>query len=108
MSKLPDWEKKHKRCQSGDLCAYDQLMQRYEKGICLCYRMSGARMIRPGTKHFKAFRALPMFKGQASFSTGCIRIAVNTCLMVAMAKNAGSLSPDQALKTKTVTAATVS
>lgn len=72
------------RCQRGDLSAYDELMQRYEKKVyALCFRMTGnsddaADLAQEA--FLKAFRALPSFKGQSQFSTWLFRIVTNTCL----------------------------
>jgi RNA polymerase sigma-70 factor (ECF subfamily) len=71
-------------CKKGDLNAYDQLMQRYEKKVyALCFRMAGnphdaADLAQEA--FLKAFRALPSFKEQSQFSTWLYRIATNTCL----------------------------
>ena len=71
-------------CQKGDLEAYDLLMQRYEKKVyTLCYRMTGNKEDAADLTQesfLKAFRALPSFQGQSSFSTWLFRIATNTCL----------------------------
>lgn len=71
-------------CKKGDLTAYDQLMQRYEKKVyALCFRMAGnpddaADLAQEA--FLKAFRALPSFKGESQFSTWLYRIVTNTCL----------------------------
>lgn len=73
-----------KKCQRGDLSAFDQLMMLYERKVySLCYRMSknaddAADLAQE--VFLKTFRALPTFKGQSSFSTWLFRIATNTCL----------------------------
>lgn len=73
-----------KRCQRGDLSAFDQLMVLYEKKVySLCFRMSGNADDAADLAQeifLKVFRALPSFKGQSSFSTWLFRIATNTCL----------------------------
>lgn len=72
------------RCQKGDLEAYDLLMQKYEKKVyTLCYRMTGNKEDAADLAQesfLKAFRALPSFQGQSSFSTWLFRIVTNTCL----------------------------
>lgn len=72
------------RCREGDLAAYDQLMQQYEKKVySLCFRMAGNHDDAADLAQeafLKAFRALPSFKGQSSFSTWLYRIVTNTCL----------------------------
>ncbi|HZK25798.1 MAG TPA: sigma-70 family RNA polymerase sigma factor [Oscillospiraceae bacterium] len=107
MSRLPEREKiLVRRCQAGDLLAFDQLMQRYEKKVyALCYRMSGnpedtADLAQEA--FLKAFRALPLFKGQAQFSTWLYRIAANTCLdeQRKRKKYQPMLSLDQPISTK--------
>ena len=71
---MPDWKKKLiKRCQSGDLCAYDQLMQRYEKKVyALCYRMSGSKDDAADLAQetfLKLFGHYPCLKDKPAFST---------------------------------------
>ncbi|NLZ92665.1 MAG: sigma-70 family RNA polymerase sigma factor [Firmicutes bacterium] len=93
-------------CQAGDLQAYDKLMQRYEKKVyALCYRMSGnpddaADLAQES--FLKAFRALPSFKKQASFSTWLFRIVTNTCLdeRRKQKKRAGLISLDKPIATE--------
>lgn len=71
-------------CKQGNLTAYDELMQRYEKKVyALCFRMAGnpddaADLAQEA--FLKAFRALPSFKGESQFSTWLYRIVANTCL----------------------------
>ncbi len=71
-------------CREGDLAAYDQLMKQYEKKVySLCFRMAGNHDDAADLAQeafLKAFRALPSFKGQSSFSTWLYRIVTNTCL----------------------------
>ncbi|MCR3922497.1 MAG: sigma-70 family RNA polymerase sigma factor [Firmicutes bacterium] len=85
MNAVPEDEKLLvSHCQTGDLRAYDELMQRYEKKVyALCFRMVGDRDDAADLAQeafLKAFRALPSFKGEASFSTWLFRIVTNTCL----------------------------
>lgn len=72
------------RCREGDLAAYDQLMQQYEKKVySLCFRMAGNHEDAADLAQeafLKAFRALPSFKGQSAFATWLYRIVTNTCL----------------------------
>ncbi|MDW7682574.1 MAG: sigma-70 family RNA polymerase sigma factor [Bacillota bacterium] len=72
------------RCKQGDLSAYDELMQRYEKKVyTLCFRMAGNHNDAEDLAQeafLKAFRALPSFKGESQFSTWLYRIVTNTCL----------------------------
>jgi RNA polymerase sigma-70 factor, ECF subfamily len=73
-----------RRCQKGDLSAFDVLMQMYEKKVySLCYRMArdpddAADLAQEA--FLKVYRALPSFKGQSLFSTWLFRIVTNTCL----------------------------
>lgn len=73
-----------RRCQGGDLKAFDELMLRHEKKVySLCYRMSRAPEDAADLTQeafIKAYRALPAFKGRSSFSTWLFRIVTNTCL----------------------------
>jgi RNA polymerase sigma-70 factor (ECF subfamily) len=73
-----------RRCQAGDLSAFDDLMVRYEKKVySLCYRMArdpddAADLAQEA--FIKVYRALPAFRGRSSFSTWLFRIVTNTCL----------------------------
>jgi RNA polymerase sigma-70 factor (ECF subfamily) len=72
------------RCRGGDLAAYDQIMQQYEKKVySLCFRMAGNHDDAADLAQeafLKAFRALPSFKGESAFATWLYRIVTNTCL----------------------------
>lgn len=72
------------RCKQGNLSAYDELMQHYEKKVyALCFRMAGNHDDAEDLAQesfLKVFRALPSFKGDAQFSTWLYRIVTNTCL----------------------------
>jgi RNA polymerase sigma-70 factor (ECF subfamily) len=92
-------------CKQGNLTAYDELMQRYEKKVyALCFRMAGnpddaADLAQEA--FLKAFRALPSFKGESQFSTWLYRIVANTCLdeRRKMAKRPALVSLDKPLDT---------
>ena len=67
----------------GDADSFNQLILRWERPIyALAYRTIGreedARDVCQET-FFRAFRALPAFKGQAKFSSWLYRIALNLC-----------------------------
>src|SRR5262245_8338964 len=70
-----------RRAQQGDLCAYDELVQRYQERIyATLYHMTGNHEDANDLAQeafIKAFRALKSFKGDASFYTWVYRIAIN-------------------------------
>ena len=73
-----------RRAQRGDLEAFDQLIQRYQERIyAAIYHMTAhhedANDLAQET-FIKAYRALPSFKGDATFFTWLYRIAVNKTL----------------------------
>ncbi|MCX8156544.1 MAG: sigma-70 family RNA polymerase sigma factor [Verrucomicrobiae bacterium] len=73
-----------RRAQRGDLEAFDQLIQRYQERIySAIYHMTAnhedANDLAQET-FIKAYRALPSFKGDATFFTWLYRIAVNKTL----------------------------
>jgi RNA polymerase sigma-70 factor (ECF subfamily) len=71
-------------CQHGDREAFDQLVERYQRGIYrLCYRYVNDHDDANDLAQeafLKAWRAIGRFRGDSSFSTWLYRIAVNTCL----------------------------
>ena len=71
------------RSRGGDADSFNQLILRWERPIyALAYRVIGreddARDVCQET-FFRAFRALPGFRGQAKFSSWLYRIALNLC-----------------------------
>jgi RNA polymerase sigma-70 factor (ECF subfamily) len=70
-----------KRAQSGDLAAYDELVQRYQERIyATVYHMTSNHEDANDLAQdsfIKAFQALKSFKGGSSFYTWLYRIAVN-------------------------------
>jgi RNA polymerase sigma-70 factor (ECF subfamily) len=73
-----------RRAQRGDLDAFDELIQRYQERIySAIYHMTAnhedANDLAQET-FIKAYRALPSFKGDATFFTWLYRIAVNKTL----------------------------
>src|SRR5262245_35391743 len=70
-----------RRAQQGDLCAYDELVQRYQERIyATLYHMTANHEDASDLAQeafIKAFRALKSFKGDSSFFTWVYRIAVN-------------------------------
>lgn len=73
-----------KRCQQGDLEAFEQLIAAYEKKmINYCWRMLGNPSDAEDAAQevfIKVFRFIESFTGQSSFSTWLYRIASNVCL----------------------------
>ena len=71
-------------CQRGEREAFSGLVERYQRDVYrLCYRYvnnhhDASDMAQEA--FLKAFKALPSFRGDSSFSTWLYRIAVNTCL----------------------------
>jgi RNA polymerase sigma-70 factor (ECF subfamily) len=69
------------RARGGDLAAYDELVRRYQERVyATIYHMTANHedandLVQES--FIKAFRALPGFKGDASFFTWVYRIAVN-------------------------------
>ncbi|MEW6723473.1 MAG: sigma-70 family RNA polymerase sigma factor [Bacillota bacterium] len=72
------------RAQRGDVAAFEELITAYQKKVFnLAYRMVGNQEDASDLAQeafLKAFRAMPDFKGQASFSTWLYRIVSNVCL----------------------------
>ena len=71
------------RSRGGDVDSFNQLILRWERPIyALAYRVIGreedARDVCQDT-FLRAFRALPVFKGEAKFSSWIYRIALNLC-----------------------------
>ena len=70
-----------KRAQTGDIAAYDELIQRYQERVySTVYHMtSNHEDANDLTQEafIKAHKALPSFKGDSSFFTWVYRIAVN-------------------------------
>lgn len=73
-----------RRCLEGELSSFDELMQRYgQKVYSLAFHMLGnpddaADLAQEA--FLKVYRALPVFRGEALFSTWLFRIVTNTCL----------------------------
>ncbi|HEY3282425.1 MAG TPA: sigma-70 family RNA polymerase sigma factor [Armatimonadota bacterium] len=72
------------RCQKGDLAAFNELVQRYEKQVyTLAYRLCGnhddAEDI-AAEVFLRVFNALPRFRGDAQFSTWLYRVVTNVYL----------------------------
>lgn len=72
------------RAKSGDLGAYDQLVQLYQQRIYgLCYHLTSNHEDANDLAQdafIKAWKALGSFKGDSSFYTWIYRVAYNTCL----------------------------
>jgi RNA polymerase sigma-70 factor (ECF subfamily) len=70
--------------QQGDMAAFATLFQRHRQMIAnLTYRMTGNRDDADDLEQetfYRAYRALPKFRGDAKFSTWVCRIATNLCL----------------------------
>jgi RNA polymerase sigma-70 factor (ECF subfamily) len=79
-------------CQRGEGEAFSGLVERYQRDVYrLCYRYvnnhhDASDMAQEA--FLKAYRALPSFRGDSSFSTWLYRIAVNTCLNFRQARRA--------------------
>jgi RNA polymerase sigma-70 factor (ECF subfamily) len=73
-----------RRARDGYLDAYEQLVSRHASGVfALAYRLVGDRHAAQDLTQdslLAAFRALPRFRGEASFKTWLYRIATNRCL----------------------------
>jgi RNA polymerase sigma-70 factor (ECF subfamily) len=72
------------RCISGDLMAFDQLVERYQQKVYnMAFRMSGNHedaLDWSQESFLRAYRALDQFRGQSAFGTWLFRITTNTCL----------------------------
>lgn len=68
---------------SGDIDAFEDLVRRYQnKVFSIAYRMLGSREDAADIAQeafVKAYRALPKFRGEASFQTWIYHIIANTC-----------------------------
>ncbi len=73
-----------KRCQEGEIEAFEQLIADYEKRILnYCFRMMGNPSDAEDAAQevfVKVFRFIGNFNGQSSFSTWLYRVASNVCL----------------------------
>ena len=73
-----------KRCQSGDISAFDSLVRRHKDRIYrLVYRMlDGGSEVDDAAQEifFRAYRRMGGFHCRSSFSTWLTRIAVNYCI----------------------------
>lgn len=71
-------------CRRGEREAFDRLVERYQRDVYrLCYRYVNNHHDANDMAQeafLKAYRAIPKFRGDSSFSTWLYRIAVNTCL----------------------------
>ena len=80
---MEDDREQVRRAQQGDLGAYEQLVQRYErKAYGLAFSLMGNRedaedMLQES--FFQAFQALARFRGESSFRTWFYRILINRC-----------------------------
>ncbi len=79
-------EERHlvERCQKGDLQAFNELVQRYEKQVYalayrLCNNYDDAEDI-AAEVFLRVFNALPRFRGDALFSTWLYRVVTNVYL----------------------------
>jgi len=81
-------------CRRGDREAFDQLVLRHQRDIYrLCYRYVNNHEDADDLAQeafVKAWRAIPRFRGDSSFSTWLYRIAVNACLNFRAARGPAS------------------
>jgi RNA polymerase sigma-70 factor (ECF subfamily) len=74
------------RAVAGDSAAFEALVARHERrAYSLAYRLVGTRSDAQDVVQdafLRAYRALPSFRGGASFSTWLYRIVTNTALML--------------------------
>lgn len=72
-----------RRAQGGDEAAFEELVRRHESEVFrVCRRMLGSRedaMDAAQDTFVRVFRALPRFRGEASFRTWVYGIALNVC-----------------------------
>ncbi len=73
-----------RRCQAGDVNAFEELIGEYENKILnYCFRMLGNRSDAEDAAQevfVKVFRFMGSFTGQSAFSTWLYKIASNVCL----------------------------
>jgi RNA polymerase sigma-70 factor (ECF subfamily) len=71
-------------CRRGEREAFDRLVLRYQRDVYrLCYRFVNDHEDANDLAQevfLRAWRAIPRFRGESSFSTWLYRIGVNTCL----------------------------
>jgi RNA polymerase sigma-70 factor (ECF subfamily) len=71
-------------CQRGDRAALEQLLTPHQRPLlAFCHGMLGHTEDAEDAAQetlFRALRSLPRFRGEASFRTWLLRIAVNVCL----------------------------
>jgi RNA polymerase sigma-70 factor (ECF subfamily) len=88
-------------CRRGEREAFDQLVLRHQREIYrLCYRYVNNHEDADDLAQevfLKAWRAMPRFRGESSFSTWLYRIGVNTCLNFRAARRPASQELPQTL-----------
>jgi RNA polymerase sigma-70 factor (ECF subfamily) len=71
------------RAVSGDEGAFEELVRRHQRAVYnLAYRLLGSRddaLDAAQDAFLRCYRALPRFRGEASFRTWLIGIAINVC-----------------------------
>ena len=71
------------RAQAGDISAFEDLVRRYRNEVyALCFYFTRNRedaWVLSQEVFIKAWRALSRFRGDSSFKTWLMRIAINTC-----------------------------
>jgi RNA polymerase sigma-70 factor (ECF subfamily) len=88
-------------CQRGEREAFDLLVARHQRAVYrLCYRFVNDHEDANDLAQevfLKAWRAMPRFRGESSFSTWLYRIAVNACLNFRAARKPPALELPEAL-----------
>jgi RNA polymerase sigma-70 factor (ECF subfamily) len=88
-------------CQRGEREAFDLLVARHQRAVYrLCYRFVNNHEDANDLAQevfLKAWRAIPRFRGDSSFSTWLYRIAVNACLNFRAARRPPALELPETL-----------
>ncbi|HEY8463478.1 MAG TPA: sigma-70 family RNA polymerase sigma factor [Bacillota bacterium] len=88
-----------KRCQSGDMAAFEILLGNYEKLIYnLCYRYFGNQYDASDVGQeamVRVFRKIKEFNGKSSFKTWLYRVVTNLCLDELRRRKTKTISLDE-------------